>query len=382
MNGLRWTDALDVTLVAALIWVGLVWVRRSRARFALVGVALVGVIYLLASRLHLQLTAWILQGFFAVFVIFVVVVFQEDLRRLFEQIAIWGLRRRSPVLQEGTTESVVKAVRRMAAARTGMLLVIPGREPLDRYIDGGVSLDAWLSEALLLSLFDTRTPGHDGAAILVSNQLTRFAVHLPLSSDRAQIGEGGTRHAAALGLAERSDALCVVVSEERGTISVARDGAMRELSGHQELERELDQFLETHAREVREALGWSALRTHLPEGALSIALALTFWYVLVPGATPVQVTQPVPVVVKNLPDGFALIGAEPATVDVTFEGLRRELALENLDETRIRVDALLVELGRRTFQVDSGDVSHPDSVRVVAVDPGRVRLSVRQQGEN
>jgi hypothetical protein len=309
------------------------------------------------------------------------VVFQEDLRRLFEQIAIWGLRRRSPVLQVGATEAVVRAVERMAAERTGALIVVPGHEPLDRYVDGGISLDAWLSEALLLSLFDARTPGHDGAIVLSNNRVTRFSVHLPLSSDRAQLGATGTRHAAALGLAERSDALCIIVSEERGAISVARDGRLRALGGASDLTRELSDFLEAHARQDRDSLRWSVVRGRLPEGGIAMLLAIALWYLLVPGATTIRATHPVPVVIDNLPAGYALVGIEPESVDVTFEGIRRELVLEDLGDLRVRVDGLLVELGRRTFQVLPEAVDHPESLDVVEVQPKQIRISVRKQGE-
>jgi uncharacterized protein (TIGR00159 family) len=377
---LRLRDLIDVLLVAFLIWIGIVWLRRSRARFALAGIAIVGVIYLLASRLELQLTAWILQGFFAVFIIFVVVVFQEDLRRLFEQIAIWGLQRRSARLPSSTADSLVRAVSRMASTRTGALLVIPGREPLDRYLEAGVSLDAWLSEPLLLSLFDTRTPGHDGAVVLAGNRITRFGVHLPLSSDRAQLGPGGTRHAAALGLAERSDALCIVVSEERGSISIARDGRLRGVAGVEELSAELQRFLE-RGQSTGDPGQSRLTRGHLLEGFFALVLAAVLWFLLVPGASTVEVQRLAPVLVENLPEGYALIGVEPEEVEVTLSGRRRELVLGDLDVVQVHIDALLVELGRRTFQVSPSAVEHPDTLRVVGVSPKQVRLSVRRAGD-
>jgi DNA integrity scanning protein DisA with diadenylate cyclase activity len=96
-----------------------------------------------------------------------------------------------------------------------------------------------VSEPLLLSLFDPGSPGHDGTVLLRGSAVERFAVHLPLSADHAALGPGGTRHAAALGLAERCDAICLVVSEERGTVSVARDGQIRTLARPEDLLLEL-----------------------------------------------------------------------------------------------------------------------------------------------
>ena len=220
-------DVVDIGVVAVLAWLGLRLVRRTRARPALLGLATLGAIYLAARQLGLALTAAIFQAFFAVLVLVLVVVFQDDLRRIFEQVGAWVSRRRGEEPSGGPNEVLVRSAELLAAARTGALIVVPGREPIDRHLEGGVELDGRLSEPLLLSLFDASSPGHDGAVVLVHDRVTRFAVHLPLSTDREQLAGVGTRHAAALGLSERTDALCIVVSEERGTISLAVGGRLR-----------------------------------------------------------------------------------------------------------------------------------------------------------
>jgi len=235
-------DILDVLAVAAMLWALIVWLRHARARLALVGLVFVGALYTLARLVGFTLTAWIFQGFFAVLVFIVVVVFQEDLRRLFEQIAVFSLRRRTTLPTVTAMDVLVRSVARMAASRTGALIVLPGRRPLDRHLEGGIELDARISEPLLLSLFDASSPGHDGAIIVRGGTVTRFAVHLPLSTNQQQIGPAGTRHAAALGLSERADCLCIVVSEERGTVSVARDGELRRLEDPQKLAAELEGY--------------------------------------------------------------------------------------------------------------------------------------------
>jgi DNA integrity scanning protein DisA with diadenylate cyclase activity len=188
MSGdLRITDLIDIAIVAAMVFAGIVWLRRSRARFAALGIGLVAALYLVVSRLEFQLTAWVLQGFLAVAVIITVVVFQEDLRRLFERIAVVGLGRRTHAPPPGTVEVIARALAHLASHRRGALLVVPGREPLDRHLEGGIALDGRVSEPLLLSLFDPGSPGHDGAVIVRGERVERFAVHLPLSSSRDQL---------------------------------------------------------------------------------------------------------------------------------------------------------------------------------------------------
>ncbi len=378
---LRFLDVADMAMVAALLWSVMVLLRRTRARVALIGLTILGVVYLFARQLGLQVTAGILQGFFAVLIIVVVVVFQEDLRRFFEQIGSWGLRRRSRTLQTGMTDLLVRTVAHLASTRTGALLVIPGTEDLERHVEGGVPLNGHLSEPLLLSVFDASSPGHDGAVILRGSEVERFAVHLPLSSNRAQLGQGGTRHAAALGLAERTDALCVVVSEERGKVSVASHGVLRTLQRPEELADELGRFLQEAGPEKPSEPLWHRIRGVWKEASASILFSALLWIMFVPGSSVTAVTLRVPVQVNNLPRGFVLDDVDPPEIEVTLEGRRRDAYLVNRAALGVRIDALLVKLGRRTFEISPANLEHPPTLTVVGVVPDRVRISVRQEEE-
>ena len=380
-SSLRFLDIADMAIVAALLWSVMVLLRRTRARVALIGLSILGVVYLLARQLGLRVTAGILQGFFAVLIIVVVVVFQEDLRRFFEQIGSWGLRRRPQTVRTGMADLLVRTVARLAATRTGALLVIPGAEDIERHVDGGISLCGQCSEPLLLSLFDPSSPGHDGAVILRGSEIERFAVHLPLSSDHAQLGGVGTRHAAALGLAERTDALCVVVSEERGAVSVASHGVLRTLSRPEEVADELRRFLQQLSPGKKKEPLWRRFRGVWKEASASILMAALLWLVFVPGSSVTEVTHQVPVMVDNLPPGYVLEEIDPPEVEVTLEGRRRDAYLMNRASLGVRIDALLVKLGRRTFEIAPSDLKHPPSLTVLQITPDHVRLSVRQEQE-
>ena len=367
-----WLDALDIALVAGIAWLAIRYFRRTRARAAMVGLAFIAGVYLLARALDLELTASILQAFFAALVIVIVVVFQDDLRRLFEQLGSWWQDRDEKPAPTEALDLLVRAVARLAASRTGALIVLPGREPLDRHTEGGVGLEGRLSEPLLLSLFDASSPGHDGAVLLNGQVVERFAVHLPLSSNHAALGPGGTRHAAALGLAERSDAICIAVSEERGTVSVARDGAIRTLARPEDLVAELG----TAFRTERETLRWWQGRVGV-DAAAAVAAALALWMVFVPGSDVGITTVAVPISVSNLPADLDLESIDPASVDVTLRGLRRDLVLAERGEVSVHVDGYLARLGRRTFAVSPEDVRAPETISVVSIDPERVRVSLR-----
>ena len=381
---LRLTDLIDILIVASLIWFVIAWFRTSQARLALMGLAALGVLFGLARGLELQLTTSLLQGFFAVLAVMLVVVFQEDLRRLFEGIAVWGLRRGAPHPPPDVERALVRALFQLAQAKVGALVILPGREPLDRHLDGGIHLDGRFSEQLILSLFDPQTPGHDGGVLVHGTRVSRFGVHLPLSTDWDRLGGGGTRHAAALGLAERCDAMCLVVSEERGEVSIAQGGEIQGVATAEDLALALKRFI-GHSTRPSGPSGLEdlvrRLRAGWREGLVALGLATSVWYVAVPGGAVETMERRVPVKVENLPEGFELVAVEPADVAIRLEGPRRDLYMAGSDDLFVRVDALLVQLGRRTFALELDQIESPEGIHALSVEPAKVKISVKRSSE-
>ena len=351
---------------------------------ALLGLAFLGVFYyLIAQQFKLQLTTWILQGFFAALVVVVVVVFQDDLRRLFEQIATLSLRRKAPRPDPSSLGTLTRGLYQLAAKRCGALVVLPGREPIERhFLQHGVPLDAEISEELLDSLFDPGSAGHDGALVMENNRVKEFGVHLPLSENRDELKGGGTRHAAALGLAERSDVLCLVVSEERGTIGIAARGQLEILGDRTEpirpgdLRDKIQDHLEHTGTEVKERrVEWRWLGRRLVEGLLSFALALGAWLVLVPvGEAVLQVR----VDVENVPEGYALTDIDPSEVEIKVTGPRWAMLLASDADCQVVIDADLVRLQRRTFEVSAQSVRHATGLEIKSIKPEKVKLTVQK----
>ncbi len=373
----RLADLADLLVVAVLFGVGITWLRTTRARPALVGVAILGAVYLVAREVGMVLTAWILQGFAAVSVLVLVVVFQEEIRRLFEQIAMLGLRRRPLAEVVDAVDTLTRALAQLATQKRGALVVIPGREPPERHLDGGILLDARISEPLLLSLFDPNSAGHDGAVVLAGDRAKAFAVHLPLSTNHAELGTRGTRHAAGLGLSERCDALCLVVSEERGSLSVARAGKLRTLARPELVGDEIRGFLAELAPTETHRSGLRALAGRWREAGVALALAGVVWVLAVPVSGNAEVERSVPVEIFDLPEGYALESVDPPEVQVLLSGNRRDLLVLAPEMVAVRVNTTLVELGRRTFRVGPSQVSHPPRTEVLAVSPDTVKISLR-----
>lgn len=373
-------DVVDIALVATFLYSAIVVLRRTQARLVAGGILVLVGLFIVARALDLRLTTGLLQGFFAVFLIVLVVVFQEELRQAFERLALWGLRRntdRAP--SYGTTEILVECAADLARDRVGALIVVAGRQPLERHLHGGVPLGGALSEPLLKSLFDPHSPGHDGAVVIHKDVVERFAAHLPLSTDFRQLRGLGTRHSAALGLAERSDALCLVVSEERGTITVAHEGQLRALGGAVELEGVLREFQRALAppRSSRTLLR-SALRENWVEKIASLVLVSALWALFVPGSRPATEAFPIPIRVVNVPPGYVLERVEPSEVTAVLSGQRRAFYLFDPRRIDVTIDATLARYGRRTFAVTEDQIRHPPELTVDDVEPEQVRLTLRQ----
>jgi diadenylate cyclase len=373
-------DVVDMLLVTVMVYTAVVWIRRTRASLVAIGILILGAVSLAARALGLQLTAWMLQGFFAVFVIIVVVIFQEELRQLFERLAVWSLRRRDA---GGTlfdpSDILVACLTDFARDRIGALIVLPGSQPIHRHLHGGIELNGRLSVPLLKSIFDPHSAGHDGAVLLEDGRVTRFAVHLPLSKDSRQLSGVGTRHSAALGLAELTDALCLVVSEERGRVSVARDGRLHALDNPHDLGLILEQFRRAQHPSRDRRRGWTqVIRQNWVEKLASVAIVITLWYLFVPGSRPTQVTYEVPVTVQNLPAAFAIEDVIPEKVEVTLKGATRAFYLFDPRSLSVHVDASPAKLGRRTFAISDENVLHPKDLALESIHPSSVKLSLRR----
>ncbi len=274
---------LDILIVALFIYGLMALLTRSRYTFVFNGLFILGVIYITAYFLELQLTLTFFKYLFGFLVLGLVVVFQEEIRRFFEVISFWSRWRLSrdkrAELRAVTqvVEALVSVVMRLADQKIGMLVVLRGREPLLRHLNGGFDLNGELSEPLLQSIFDPSSPGHDGAVVIEGNKVIKFGVHLPLSQDFDQIKQYGTRHSAALGLAEKSDALVVVVSEERGKISLARDGALKTMKSEEDLQKDIKKFLNEKFQLGEDK--WGFLMANWEYKSLALATSVILWFI-------------------------------------------------------------------------------------------------------
>ncbi len=228
-----WRDAVDVLAVAIVIYNLLLLIRGTRAVQMLLGLAFVGALFYLA-RLTALPTLESLLGSLLIFLPFaIIVLFQQEIRRAlanFGRYPVWGLAKQEKV--ESGFKEIVLAATTLGSRKIGALVVVERLEGLKNYVENGIELDSVLSFDLLINIFSPDTPLHDGAVIVHEDRIAAAASFLPLSSNPELSKEYGTRHRAALGISEETDAVAVVVSEETGIISIAVDGQMiRDLDG-------------------------------------------------------------------------------------------------------------------------------------------------------
>lgn len=218
--------AVDVILVAYLIYRVLLMIRGTRAAQMIAGIMLIGVAYFASTRFELGTLGWLLDNFLQYFIILIIVVFQDDIRRGLMRMGRRMFMARRMREEVYLVEEVVRAVERMARLRVGALVVFERLASIDEFIQPGTVLDAKVSRELIWSVFrvDAENPVHDGAIIIRNLRIYQAGALLPLTQDTEVERRLGTRHRAAIGITEETDAVVVVVSEERGSISVCHQG--------------------------------------------------------------------------------------------------------------------------------------------------------------
>ena len=219
-----WRDALDITLVGVLLYQVIQLLRGTRALAVLSGLGVLTALYFMSRSMGLYTLSWLLQHIFGSLFILIVVIFQNDIRQALGEVGSRHIFRKRRV-QAGLVDEVVAACVEMARLRVGALIVFERSMQLgDMVKRESVTVDARLSRQLLMNIFYPKAPLHDGAVVVSRGRILAAACILPLAEARGQ--SFGTRHRAALGATAESDAVVVVVSEERGEISVAIKGEL------------------------------------------------------------------------------------------------------------------------------------------------------------
>ena len=373
-----WRVLLDLLLISIGMYVMYRSLKRLGAWKLVLGILLAMGVFTLANALDLKGIRWAYTNLSNVLLIALIVIFQPELRKLFERAVSFRRREQSPNAR-GLSALFAETAFALAAREWGGILVFPGKDPLKEHLSGGTPLNAEPGMPLLLSIFDPHSPGHDGAVIVENGKLVRFGVRLPLSSSEALHEDMGTRHHASMGLAEATDALVLCISEERGTVTIFHNGKA-EIAARKE-------FLATRIRDHWDATASYPLplkngadtKRHLLEAGLSFALACLFYVaIILTGEETLERGFTVPVEYTSTPSNIALSGDKPAEVQIHLAGPKSEISGLSPDQLSLRIDLSDTKPGRQTITVSELNFHLPRNVRLLDVDPARFNLTLTE----
>jgi uncharacterized protein (TIGR00159 family) len=341
-----------------------------------VGIGFVTILYICAQRLDMFLTSWLFRVGFTAVLLALVIVFQADIRRAIEQFVVWSAfhAKRRSLASSQTTDTLIEAVQKLAENKIGALLVIKGKEPLDRHIRGGVSLNGRISFPLVYGLFNTESPTHDGAVIIEGERIDKFAVYLPLTQHVKEGGEAGTRHAAGVGLSEVSDAFVIIVSEERGTISIAEHGKLEVLSSAAMLTDRINKFYNYVQPPKKSIHRFAWLRRNFGFKVLSLLLTCMLWLFFAYRAETIHRTFMAPIEWRNAPSAMMIETPKPMEARITLSGTQRDF---NFDPNSLVLSLDLAEAhdGIQDIAITEGNIiNKPLGLTVNQIDPRMIKL--------
>ena len=246
-------DILEILIIAFLVYYILVWLKTTRAWQLMKGLIVICVFLLFAYSMKMTTIIWLAQNLLSISAVAIIVVMQPELRHALEELGKKNFlpsgmfsdtsKREHDHFSEKTINEIVKACYEMGKVRTGALIVIEGKESLREYERTGIEVDGIVTSQLLINIFEHNTPLHDGAVIVRGNRIVSATCYLPLSDNLGLSKELGTRHRAGVGVSEATDSVTVIVSEETGRISMAKEGKLERNLNADELKAKLQQEL-------------------------------------------------------------------------------------------------------------------------------------------
>lgn len=263
------TDIIEILIIAVLLYNVMIWVKKTKAWALFKGILVLLVFTIFASFLHLSAILWLIDKTLSVGIIAIIVVFQPELRRALEQLGrknilanIFALDTSKELggrFSDKTINEIIEATFELAKANTGALIVMEQVSALTEFELTGIELDSIVTSQLLVNIFENNTPLHDGAIIVRGDRIVAATCYLPLSTDMKLSKELGTRHRAALGVSEETDALTIIVSEETGKVSIAYSGELTINIDRNKLRSKLeliqDKKIETKRRKIWKGRG-------------------------------------------------------------------------------------------------------------------------------
>ena len=376
---IRPQDVADILIMSFLVYQLYSWFKNSKALQVVLGLLFLGVIYVVTKNLGLFMTSWILQELGTVLLILLIVVFQAEIRQALYRLSL--LRNFFGRQEIGVRVDLLEfsaTVFALASQRIGALVVFQREELLDECILHGVPLDCLVSGQLITSIFLPTSPLHDGAVLIRDGRVTLASCHLPLSVSAEVPQHLGTRHRAGLGLSERTDAAVVIVSEERGDVSLSLAGKLEIIGSQAELHERLTSLLLPLSRDAQRVGLRSRLFSNLWPKLAVLVLVVACW-LLITFRQGEILTVTAPIKFHNLPDTLTMTRSYPEEVDLQLKAYSNLVASpKNLDIV-VDLDLSKAKEGGNSFQIRKEDIKLPPGVVVASIERSIVRVTAERK---
>jgi uncharacterized protein (TIGR00159 family) len=373
-SGIRWQDIIDIALNSYVLFRLYVLFRGTNAFKVLVGIALLWFFQRTAVSLGLIVTSWAAQGIIAAAAIIIIIVFRDEIHSVLQakklKAVLWGFPHKTT---QTPPDIIVKSVFELSRRRNGALIVLPGKEDLKELVQGGIPWRGQLSQEMLMSVFWPDNPVHDGAAIIQGDRIEKVGTILPLSTQKDLPSHHGTRHRAALGLAEASDASIIVVSEENGSIHWAKDSRMRIIRREDELEKILWD-------RPGAAVGLSSKKSietyRLGVAAVFSVLFVTgVWFSFSRGLESLT-TLDVPIEYMKRDSAMEILATSQNAVRLHLSGSGALIRSVGPDQVQVRLDLNKAKIGQNAFVITPENISLPPGVYLKKIEQPNVSVTL------
>jgi len=372
-------DIADILIMAFLVYQLYSWFKNSKALQVVLGLLFLGVIYFVTKNLGLFMTSWILQELGTVLLVLLIVVFQAEIRQALYRLSL--LRNLFDRQETGVRVDLLEfsaTIFALASQRTGALVVFQREELLDECILHGVPLDSLVSGQLITSIFLPVSPLHDGAVLIKDGRVALASCHLPLSVSTEVPQHLGTRHRAGLGLSERTDAVIVVVSEERGEVSLSLAGELETVSSAAQLHERLTSLLLPLSHQAQRVGFRSRLIANFWPKLAILAVVVASWFLITFRQGEI-LTVTAPVMFHNLPATLTLTRSYPDEVELQLKAFSNLVASPKQLDIVVDVDLSKVKEGGNSIPISKDSISLPPGIVVASMGRSTVRVTAERK---
>ncbi len=382
LSSIRWQDIVDIALNSYILFRLYILFRGTNVFRVITGIAMLWFFQRVAFSIGLIVTSWVMQGITAVAALIIIIVFRNEIRSVLQaknlKAILWGFS-----LKAGNTpvEILADSIFELARRECGALIVLPGKEELRGFVRGGIPWHGVISQEMITSIFWPDNPVHDGAALIQGNQITEVGVILPLSHREtlpAIYRENlpsfyGTRHRAAVGLAEATDALTIVVSEERGDVSIAKTSKIKSVQTRTKLIKIIEEHLGISEKETKYPV---KKNLEIAAAALVSFLFITgVWFGFSQGIDTLT-TLEVPVEYMKRDPGMEILETSVDTVNLQLSGSGTLIKAIRPGQIKVKLNLSKAVVGRNTFTITNENIILPPGIFIKKVQPSVVEATL------